>query len=81
MLDAALAYMEEQRPERVAAWGFVTHITEYAVGSKAENPPDPASLAALDRFLAYVGEKATTGRVIFATASEIAEAAYPGVVP
>jgi len=81
MFDAALEYMETRRPDRVAAWGFVTHITEYGSGGKAQHPPDPASLAALDRFLAYVAEKAAAGRVVFATASEIAEAAYPGVVP
>jgi len=76
LFDAALRYMEEQRPERVAAWGFVTHISEYAVGNQGENPPSPESLAALERFLAYVAEKAAEGRVIFATASEIAQAAY-----
>jgi hypothetical protein len=73
MFDVALQYMEERRPQRVAAWGFVTHITEYAVGNRGENPPDPEALAALDRFLTYVAEKAAEGRVVFATASEIAE--------
>jgi len=77
LFDAALRYMEEQRPERVAVWGFVTHISEYAVGNQGENPPSPESLAALEHFLAYVAEKAAEGRVIFATASEIAQAAYP----
>lgn len=77
LFDAALQYMEEHRPERVAAWGFVTHIHEYAVGNKGENPPSPEALAALERFLAYVAEKAAEGRVIFATAGEIARAAFP----
>nr|HID14436.1 hypothetical protein [Anaerolineae bacterium] len=81
MFDAALQYMETRRPDRVAMWGFVTHITEYGSGGKIQHPPDSASLAALDRFLAYVAEKAAAGRVIFATAAQIAEAAYPGVVP
>lgn len=77
MFDAALQYMQEHRPERLAAWGFVTHLTEYAVGHRAENPPEPEALAALDRFLDYVAEKAAQGRVVFATASEIAELAFP----
>jgi len=57
----------------VAAWGFVTHITEYAEGNQAEAPPDPASLAALDRFLAYVDSKRVEGRVVYVTASEIGD--------
>lgn len=77
MFDAALDYMEQNRPQRVAAWGFVTHITEYAPGSKAENPPNPQALAALDRFLAYVDSQRAEGRVIYATAGEIARLAYP----
>jgi hypothetical protein len=77
LFDAALRYMEENRAERVAAWGFVTHISEYAVGTQGENPPAPESLEALGRFLAYVAEKAAEGRVIFATAGEIAQAAFP----
>ncbi|MBP8304624.1 MAG: hypothetical protein KBE04_10900 [Phycisphaerae bacterium] len=75
-LDAALDYMETERPDRTAAWGFVTHIIEYAVGGAAENPPDPASLEALDRFLAYVDGKRAQGRVVYATAREIADLAF-----
>ena len=71
--DAALAYMEENRPDRVAAWGFVSHINEYAVGSQGENPPHPGALAALDQFLDYVDSKVAEGRVVYATASEIAD--------
>lgn len=74
--DAALAYMEENRPERVAAWGFVSHINEYAVGSQGENPPHPGALAALDQFLDYVDSKVAEGRVIYAPASEIADLAF-----
>jgi len=77
MFDAALAYMEEHRPNRVAAWGFVTHLHEYAVGKKGENPPEEESLAALDRFLDYVDTKVAEGRVIYATVSQIAELAFP----
>jgi hypothetical protein len=71
--DAALAYMADKQPERIASWGFVTHIVEYAVGSVAENPPDPASLEALNDFLSYVDSKREQGLVVYATAAEIAE--------
>ena len=71
--DAALDYMAEQRPQRVAAWGFVTHITEYAVGGHGEHGPDPQALAALDRFLAYVDTQRADGRVVYTTAAEIAD--------
>ncbi len=71
--DNAIAYMAETQPERTAAWGFVTHIIEYAVGSNAENPPVESSLAALDAFLAHVNGYQELGLVIYATASEIAE--------
>jgi hypothetical protein len=75
--DGALQYAEQERPERVMVWGFVTHITEYAPGSKGESPPDPEALAALDRFLAYVDAKRAEGRVVYVTASEAADLAYP----
>jgi hypothetical protein len=70
--DAALNYMRVNRPERTAAWGFVTHITEYSPREGTEAPPNPESLAALDAFLSYVEEQADQGLVIFATASQIA---------
>jgi hypothetical protein len=71
--DAALNHQERERPERVAAWGFVTHVTEYAVGGRLENPPDVQALAALDRFLAYVDGARAEGRVVYATAGEITD--------
>ena len=77
LLDAALRYMEENRLERVAAWGFVSHIDEYAAGNRGESPHSPEALEALGRFFEYAAEKAAEGRVIFATASEIAQAAFP----
>ncbi len=46
-------------------------------GVNRENPPDPSALAALDRFLRYVDKKQQDGFVVFATASEIADLAYP----
>ena len=76
--DGALRYMESEKPEGPAVWGFVTHITEYAAGSKAENPPNPAALAALDKFLAYVDTARAQGRVKYAQASEIAELVLSG---
>jgi len=71
--DNALGYMAEEQPDRTAAWGFVTHIIEYALGSNAENPPEESALAALDDFLSHVAVYEEQGLVIFATASEIAD--------
>ena len=68
--------MEVNQPGRVAAWGFVSHINEYAVGSQGENQPHPGALAALDRFLDYVDSKVEEGRVVYATASEVADLAF-----
>ena len=71
--DQAVGYLAHHQPDRTAAWGFVTHIIEYAVGSQMENPPDGSALEALDEFLAHVDDFARQGLVIYATASEIAE--------
>lgn len=70
--DAALKYMQEYKPQRAACWGFVTHLSEYAVGNWAEHPPEASALAALDRFLAYVDTQRIQGNVVYATSSEIA---------
>ena len=75
--DGALQYVEDERPEQPAVWGFVTHIVEYAEGARGEHPPDPEALAALDRFLAYVDARRAEGRVVYVTASEAAELAFP----
>jgi hypothetical protein len=71
--NGALQYMQEEKPQRIAVWGFVTHITEFAIGSKAEYPLDPEALAALDHFLAYVDSKRMEGKIVYATVSEIAD--------
>ena len=71
--DGALQYIQEEKPQRIAVWGFVTHITEYAIGSHAEHPLDPGALAALDNFLAYVDAKRMEGKIVYATVSEIAD--------
>lgn len=70
--DNAIRYMVENQPDRIAAWGFVTHIIEYAFGSQAENPPEESALKALDAFLAHVDIYREQGLVIYATAEEIA---------
>lgn len=72
-LDNAIRYMADNQPDRIAAWGFVTHIIEYAVGSQAENPPADSTLEALDEFLAHVDAYEEQGLVIYATAGDIAE--------
>jgi hypothetical protein len=71
--EAALDYLAEEQPDRVAVWGFITHIVEYAVGGKAEYPPEAESLAALDAFLSYVDSFQDQGLVIYATPGEIAD--------
>jgi hypothetical protein len=71
--DGALRLMEEEKPTHLAVWGFVTHITEYTEGSRAEHPLDSGALAALDQFLAYVSSKADRGRVIFANVEQIVD--------
>jgi len=75
--DAAIAYQASARPERLAAWGFVTHVIEYSVGNDGEHDTDPGSIVALEDFLAHVDEQAQLGRVEYATASEIAALAWP----
>lgn len=77
-LDTALTFMDNERPQQIAAWGFVTHPMEFMVENQGENGPDPASLAALEHFLAYVDEQHAQGRIIYATASEIANLAFSG---
>lgn len=81
LFDAALSYMETNRPDRLAAWGFVTHIHEFAVGDKGENPPDPTAIAALNSFLDYVDTKVAEGRVVYAKADEIANLAFATSTP
>jgi hypothetical protein len=71
-LDEALDYMEKNKPDRPASWGFVTHFSEYARGNKG-GPVQDAPVAALDKFLSYVDSKAKEGRIRYATVSEIAE--------
>jgi len=71
--DAALDYVDKNRPTELAAWGFSTHPHELMLGEDGENGPDPDAMAALDVFLEYVAERAAEGRVIFATAGEIAD--------
>lgn len=76
LFDATVKYMADHRPRRFAAWGFVTHVHEFAVGEKGEDGPSAESLAAFDRFLAHVAGEAAAGRVILATAGEIGKAAF-----
>lgn len=71
--NAALDYMADNSPSRTAAWGFVTHITEYAVGGKGENPPSQEALSALEDFLAIVNATHDQKRVIYSTPKQIAD--------
>ncbi len=71
--DNALTYMDLYKPEEPAAWGFVTHLTEYVPGRDATSGPDASAVAALDRFLAHVHSQQQAGLVRYATVGEIAE--------
>ncbi len=77
LFDGALATMQSEKPDRLAVWGFATHITEYAVGANGEQPPASESLEALDQFLAYIDSKHDQGLVVYATPSQIAALTEP----
>jgi hypothetical protein len=72
-LDHAIEYIKQNQSDRIAAWGFVTHIIEYSHGSEAENLPDPDALAALDSFLDEVDGYVAGGLVVYTTAPDIIE--------
>jgi hypothetical protein len=61
----------------VAAWGFVTHITEYTAHNTGEGSPNQGALDALDTFLSYIDTKRDQGLVTYSTPSNIAQSAYP----
>ncbi len=73
LLAGAVAYAAENRPRRTLAWGFVTHIDEYAVGSLGESPAEPSALEALDAFLDEADTHRDECRLVYSTASEIAD--------
>ena len=79
--DNALLYMEAEQPERVAAWGFVTHLSEFTARSDGTMGPDQGALDAFESFLAYVDEQRAAGRVVYATPGEIAQQAYGTLQP
>ena len=71
-LDEALAYVDAERPERVAAWGFVTHVSEYMLGNDLSHGPDEAGIVALDTFLTHVAAQREVGLVSTVTTADIA---------
>lgn len=71
--DEALEYMQHNHPERVAAWGFVTHIYEYTTGQGANMRTAESALEALSDFLDDVDREVDNGRVVYATAGQIAD--------
>ncbi len=81
LFDAALTYMETNRPTRIAAWGFVAHPHDFTTSADGYSPPDPTSLAALDSFLAYVDQKRQEGRVVYAAPGDIARLAFTTATP
>ena len=79
-LQAALEYMDKEQPERIAVWGLVTHITEYMVGSKADNGPNEEALQALDSFLDFVDQQVSAGRMVYSTPENLAAELFPEVL-
>ena len=73
-LNGALTYMADNCPTRLAAWGFVSHISEYTPKNDATALPSQDALDALDRFLIYLEQKKGEGRVVFSNVSVIADA-------
>jgi len=73
-VDAALAEVEANPPDRPVAWGFITHIHEYGHGYGGKGPPDPDALAALDNFYSLIDEDIAAGRAYHTTASALADA-------
>jgi len=70
--DAALAFVERERPGRVGSWAFVTHPHEFMRGQEGGYGPDPQTLGLFEAFLSYVKQKEMAGRVEFTTISGIA---------
>ena len=77
--DATLEVMAAGTEGRVAAWGFVTHISEFTMNDQAEGPPDQGALDALDAFLSYLDTKRDQGLITYGLPSAIAREAYPDV--
>jgi len=71
-LDASLEYMDERKPERVAVWGFTTHISEYCQGSQG-GPVLDSSIKALDDWMKYLSDLEKQGKVEFITVGEISK--------
>ena len=70
-LDGALTYVARERPTRIGAWGFPSHMTEYMDGTGASTSYNSGALDALDRFLTRVDEYVKAGTVVYSTPSEI----------
>jgi hypothetical protein len=70
--DAALAYVERERPTTVASWAFVTHPHEFMTGAEGLHGPDRETLGKFEILLRYMKTKEAEGLVRFTTISEIA---------
>jgi hypothetical protein len=75
--DAAIEAVAKGTNGNVAAWGFVTHITEYTASNTGQGPPSQTALDAFDAFLSHVDTKRDQGLVVYSTPSAIAQSAYP----
>ncbi len=76
-LDGALAYMDANQPGRPAAWGFVSHLTEYTFEDDGTGLPAQEAINALDDFLAYLESLQAQGKIRLVTVREIGETIAP----
>jgi hypothetical protein len=77
--DAALDAVAGGTDGHVAAWGFVTHISEYTTNNKGQTTAHQGALDALDAFLSYVDTKRDEGLAVYSSPAAIAKSAYPEV--
>lgn len=75
--DAAISAVGAGTNGNVAAWGLVTHITEYTASNTGQGGSSQSALDALDAFLSYIDTKRDQGLVTYSTPSAAAKLAYP----
>ena len=79
VFDNALTYMETNEPERVAVWGFVSHLSEFSKNSSVPAGPHQEALTSLDAFLTEVDTQVAEDKVMYGTPVAIAKEIYPEV--
>ncbi len=76
MVGGAMAYLDENKPSQVAAWGFVTHILEYSNGAQGGYELQQKPLDALDGFLTWLDAYRRNGRLEYSTVNAVADEAF-----